>query len=329
MKRLLHKKYTFLRFISKILIILLLIPLVYNYVPVQKGKNIFYLPSSDINSVIDTLKEYGYGVSDIDKIMLSQLEPPKKGWYNIEKSPQKRFKFFEELHNKHPKTIRVKIYAGENSIELTKRLAKDLRLDANKLLQEYRRITKYLEGDIFSGFYHMPRGIDERTAITSLFAMSDETLKEFEKTYCAAIPNELEMKILFIIASIIQKETYHKQEMPIISSVIHNRLERGMKLQMDGTLNYGEFSRKAVTSKRIKKDTSYYNTYKHGGIPPAPLCSISLSSLQAAINPAKTNYLYFMLNKKGRHDFSSSYKQHIKNIKAFRKKKSISKPKKS
>ena len=109
--------------------------------------------------------------------------------------------------------------------------------------------------------------------------------------------------------------------MPIIASVIENRLNKGMKLQMDGTLSYGKYSHKPITSKRIRKDKSYYNTYIHGGIPPAPLCTVSMEAMRAALHPKKTNYLYFMLNKKGRHDFSSSYKQHVKNIKAFRSKK--------
>jgi len=109
--------------------------------------------------------------------------------------------------------------------------------------------------------------------------------------------------------------------MPIIASVIENRLNKGMKLQMDGTLSYGKYSHKTITSKRIRKDTSYYNTYIHGGIPPAPLCTVSIEALRAALHPKKTNYLYFMLNKKGRHDFSASYKQHVKHIKAFRSKK--------
>jgi UPF0755 protein len=320
MKKLIRKKYNFLRFLSKIFIVLLLTPLVYNYIPVQKGKSTFYLPSSDIDTVIDTLKEYGYGVSEVDKLMLKYLKTPEKGWYTVKNTPKKRFKFFEQLSKKKAKTIRVKLYAGENSIELTKRLSKNLRLNHKKLLQEYRRMTKYLEGDIFAGYYQVSRKADERAVITALFSASHEKLKNFALHNCSNTeePNELELKVLLILASIIQKETNNKHEMYLVSSVIENRLNRGMKLQMDGTLNYGKHSHKRVTPKRIRKDRSYYNTYIHGGIPPAPLCTVSIDALRAALHPKKTNYLYFMLNKKGRHDFASSYKGHVKNIKAFR-----------
>jgi len=321
MKRVIRVKYTLLRFLSKVFIVLLLLPLIYNYIPVQKGKSTFYLPSSDIDSIVDTLKSAGYGVSRIDKIMLKYLKSPEAGWYTVKETPKKRFKFFEELNNQKSKTIRVKLYAGENSIELTKRLSRNLKLSRKKLLQEYRRLTKYLEGDIFSGFYRIPRKADERAVMAALFAMSNAKLQTFIAKNPHENLNSIEIKILLIIASIIQKETNNKQEMYLISSVIENRLSKEMKLQMDGTLNYGKYSHKRVTPKRIRKDKSYYNTYVHGGIPPAPLCTVSLNALNAALHPKKTNYLYFMLNKKGRHDFASSYKQHVKNIKAFRHKK--------
>lgn len=323
MRRIIRTKYYILRFLSKLFIVLLLIPLIYNYIPVQKGKSTFYLPSSNINTVINTLQENGYGVSRIDKLMLRFFKTPEKGWYTVTNIPKGRFSFFKQLETQHAKTMRVKLYAGETSDELTKRLARDLKLNHKKLLEEYRRQTKYLEGDLFAGYYKVARKADERTVMTALYSMSKERLQHFAQTKCdnPKNPNELELKVLLILASIIQKETNNKHEMALISSVIENRLNKGMKLQMDGTLNYGKFSHKAVTPKRIRKDRSYYNTYIYGGIPPAPLCTISMAALEAALHPKKTNYLYFMLNRKGKHDFASSYKQHVKNIRAFREKK--------
>ena len=320
MKKIIRKKYHLLRWTIKIFIFLLITPIIYNYIPVHKGKTTFYLPSSDIDSVINTLHENGYGVSLVDKYMLRFLETPKKGWYTVSKTPKKRFKFFESLSTQQSKVMSVKIFAGETSFEVTKRLAKNLKLNQAQLLLEYRRLTKFLEGDIFAGRYNIARDADERAVITALFQKSSKKLEKFGKQFCDGTPNKLEIKILMIMASIIQKETNNKQEMYLISSVIQNRLNKGMKLQMDGTLNYGEHSRKRITSKRIKKDRSYYNTYIHGGIPPAPLCTVSINALQAAINPKKTDYLFFMLNRKGKHDFASTYKQHVKNIKAFKRK---------
>ncbi len=103
--------------------------------------------------------------------------------------------------------------------------------------------------------------------------------------------------------------------MPTVSSVIHNRLKKGMKLQMDGTLNYGKYSHIKITSQRIKEDNSSYNTYKNRGLPEHPICAVSLDAIKAAIFPAKTDYLYFVKNEKnGLHSFSKSYKEHVNNI---------------
>jgi len=118
-----------------------------------------------------------------------------------------------------------------------------------------------------------------------------------------------------IIASIIEKEAGSKKEMPLVSSVIYNRLKKGMKLQMDGTLNYGKYSRIKVTPNRINEDMSRYNTYKYKGLPPHPVSSASNEAILAAIFPKKTNYLYFVRTQKGKHTFSETYKEHLRNIK--------------
>ena len=86
---------------------------------------------------------------------------------------------------------------------------------------------------------------------------------------------------------------------------------------MDGTLNYGKYSHIRVSAKRIKEDTSSYNTYKNKGLPNDPICAVSLNSIKAAIFPVKSNYYYFVKdNKTGLHKFSTSYKKHVNNIRA-------------
>ena len=117
-----------------------------------------------------------------------------------------------------------------------------------------------------------------------------------------------------IIASIIQKEAANKDEMPIVSSVIYNRLKKDMKLQMDGSLNYGQYSHVKVTPQRIREDTSSYNTYLNKGLPPQPVCSVSKDAIIAAIFPKTTDYLYFVKNKNGTHTFSQNYEKHLENI---------------
>ena len=73
-----------------------------------------------------------------------------------------------------------------------------------------------------------------------------------------------------------------------------------------------------ITPERIRNDASYFNTYRYKGLPPSPIGAVSFDALIAAIKPAKTNYLYFMKNEHGTHDFTSSYTTHRQNIQKAR-----------
>ena len=84
-----------------------------------------------------------------------------------------------------------------------------------------------------------------------------------------------------------------------------------MKLQMDGTLNYGIYSHIKITPQRIREDESFYNTYKFEGLPKEAVCNVSLNAIRAAIFPAKTEYLYFVRDKNtGLHVFTTNLEAH-------------------
>ena len=125
---------------------------------------------------------------------------------------------------------------------------------------------------------------------------------------------------IVILASIIQKETYKKDEMPVIASVFFNRMKRGMKLQSDPTIIYGLWKnfRGYLTKKDIKLYTAY-NTYLNYGLPPTPISNPGLSAIKAVLHPAKTNFLYFVSTGKGSHAFAKTYAEHRRNIKLYRK----------
>ena len=123
------------------------------------------------------------------------------------------------------------------------------------------------------------------------------------------IGNRCEIK-----ASVIQKEAASVSDMPFVSSVIDNRIKKGMRLQMDGTLNYGEYSHQKVTARRIRTDKTPYNTYKNKGLPVYPVCNVSKDAIHAAINPKDTDYLYFVRGKNGEHVYSCYFSTHHQNI---------------
>jgi len=119
------------------------------------------------------------------------------------------------------------------------------------------------------------------------------------------------------IASMIGKESGDGVEKPMISAVFHNRLRKKMRLQSDPTAVYdlNNFDGKILRSHLKRK--SPYNTYVRKGLPPGPIANPGLTSLEAALNPAPVNYLYFVSKKDGTHYFSNSLVQHNQAIKRY------------
>ncbi len=123
---------------------------------------------------------------------------------------------------------------------------------------------------------------------------------------------ELGMTIpqIVTLASIIGKESGLKDEKPLVSAVFYNRLKKSMRLQSDPTAVYDLKSiTKVIKRKHLQKNTPY-NTYVISGLPPGPIANPAIDSLQAALYPASVNYLYFVSNNDGSHNFSSSLVAH-------------------
>lgn len=120
------------------------------------------------------------------------------------------------------------------------------------------------------------------------------------------------------LASIVQKETSKEDEMPVVASVYLNRLRDKMRLQADPTVVYaltnrlGDMGGKALLREHLKID-SPYNTYTNYGLPPAPIANVGIAAIYAVLQPADTNYLYFVADGKGGHKFARTYEEHMKN----------------
>ncbi len=207
----------------------------------------------------------------------------------------------------------VTLIPGETTYFFLRKIAKKLDLNTTILQEAYDQGSLYPEAGILADSYHIPMHLKEKGVIKMLLRLSTNRYKKISLKYLDDW-NPKEWERILTIASIIQKEAANEKEMPLIASVIYNRLSKKMRLQMDGTLNYGRFSHTKVTPTRIKTDTSTYNTYKHKGLPALAVCSVGISAITAALNPAKSDYLYFMKNDHGTHDFSATYKAHLKNI---------------
>jgi UPF0755 protein len=119
------------------------------------------------------------------------------------------------------------------------------------------------------------------------------------------------------LASIIAGEVRYEPDRAYVSSVYHNRLERGMRLQADPTVVYA-LGRRRRLYERDYQTPSPYNTYLIDGLPPGPIGSPSRASIEAALYPARTRFLYFVARPDGQHVFSLTYAEHLRTIREIR-----------
>ena len=167
------------------------------------------------------------------------------------------------------------------------------------------------EGYLYPATYNVSRVGGEAQLI-------EQMVGRFNKAYTSVQLEERSRQFslhgIVTLASIIEKEAVSADEKPIISSVFHNRLRIGMPLQSDPTAVYGF---RAFSGKVTKADIlrpSPYNTYLNKGLPPGPIGNPGSDAVQAALNPAKTDFLYFVARQDGTHQFSSNLVEHNKAV---------------
>lgn len=168
-----------------------------------------------------------------------------------------------------------------------------------------------LEGYLFPKTYRVEEGSTARDVIEMMLDQFETELAEVD--VAAAEARGFTLHELVTMASIIERETRVADERPTVSSVIHNRLEQGMRLEIDATIEYllpGTRFRLTYDDLRID---SPYNTYRNAGLPPGPICSPGLASLKAAASPADTEYIYYVLtDPDGSHTFTKTYAEFLR-----------------
>lgn len=172
-----------------------------------------------------------------------------------------------------------------------------------------------LEGYLFPETYHLPRGMSPRQIVQTLV---DQFLRVWREIEPRARARGMSMREVVTLASIVEKETGVGGERPLVASVFLNRLRRGMRLESDPTTIYGipDFDGNLKRA-HLEDEGNAWNTYRIAGLPPTPIASPGAASLRAVVEPAESDYLFFVSRNDGSHVFASSFAEHVHNVNRF------------
>lgn len=297
----------------EILLIFSVILSFYFTLPVE-SKRVVFIPKGSTSNALSYLNQNGYSLNFIDRVALFFIGYPQSGWIDIglkgKNNKIAKLDFLYKITTSKAALATVTLIPGETYYFFLKELSLKLQLPQEELFSIYHELAYKKDGNIISQTYNLPIGMNPRDLLTYLFQYTEDEYQKYSMKIFGKY-NKEEWYRYITIASIIQKESASKKEMAQVSGVIYNRIAKRMRLQMDGTLNYGVNSHTKVTPQMIQNDTSSYNTYKFGGIPKDPICAVEFEAIRAAIFPTKSTYLFFMKKSDGSgHAFTGDYGSH-------------------
>jgi UPF0755 protein len=192
----------------------------------------------------------------------------------------------------------------------------DVAVRYTSLLAKLDIPTPTLEGYLFPDTYAFPVGTTARQAVS-------EMVFDFERRWkpewdAKASNLQINRNDLVTMASIVEREARLPEERPVIAAVYYNRLRKGMLLQADPTVQYALGHHVGRVLYKDLTVASPYNTYVHKGLPPGPVASPGVASLDAAANPASVPYLYFVASRDGHHEFRMTLDEHTSAIREVR-----------
>jgi UPF0755 protein len=177
-----------------------------------------------------------------------------------------------------------------------------------------------LEGYLFPDTYRFEYHATAARVVMTMLARFRQVLhQDFEQELD---DRDISLHKVITLASLVERETPDPSERPIIAQVFDLRLQKGMLLQCDPTVAYAAEIAHLPASPITESDLnlqSPYNTYVHKGLPPGPICNPGKASINAAIHPASTDYLYFVSNNQGGHRFAKTLAEHRRNVARYRK----------
>lgn len=217
--------------------------------------------------------------------------------------------------------VKFTIPEGFGIKEIAKRLADEGLVDEQEFLAKAKDFAPYdymkkrpnvryaAEGYLFPDTYVIHSDVSAEGIMKMMAEDFDTRLTPALRQQAAA--KGLSIHDLVTLASLVEKEARYDEDRPIIAQVFFKRLQMGMPLQSDTTLQYLMAGPKEDVSIEDTKIDSPYNTYQHEGLPPGPIASPGMKSILAVLNPANTDYLYFVADRQGHNHYSQTYDEHL------------------
>lgn len=197
--------------------------------------------------------------------------------------------------------------------------------DAAIFRQDFLALTSDEEGFLFPDTYLFPKAVSASIVVNKMLTTFDSKISTQMET--DIIASEYDLDQVIILASIIERETRNDEERPIVAGILLNRLDIGMGLQVDATVQYALATTECragttcnwwpILTREDMSINSSYNTYKYAGLPPTPIANPSLSSISAVIYPMVSPYLYYLHDGDGKIHYAETLEGHNENIRRY------------
>lgn len=243
---------------------------------------------------------------------------PRAGYYDLSPSMSAE-EILQRLCSGQTARRKVTFPEGYTVRQMAERLQERLQMPAEEVqwaargaaverALPFRLPPGLLEGYLFPTTYTVPVGEKPELVVGEMLATFSET---FYKPHRQELAHSgLSLHEVVTLASLVEREARLPAERAVIAGVLLNRLRKGMRLQCDATVQYARGQHKSRLRYRDLKVNSPYNTYLHAGLPPGPICNPGLACLQAALQPARTPYLFYVARRNGSHLFTRTYAEH-------------------
>jgi UPF0755 protein len=291
--------------------------------PTAAGQETYFrvADQTGLHSILNRMQREGY-IRNADALRLyaRYKKTPalvREGTYKL-RPGMEADQILAAIHNPVRQMVRLPetnlLFRTANLLEKHEVTTAEEYLELTKQPQHFQKYVSFplpqegsLDGYLYPDTYDLPPMLGAEGVIK-------RQLQNFERKVIKQIGMRENMNEILTIASMIELEVAKDEERPVVAGVIQNRLKKNMRLQIDATVLYGLGEWRRLTFADYRNTDSPYNTYRINGLPPGPICSPTIKSIEAALEPAEHDYIYYVALPTGYHLFSTTYAQHLANI---------------